>query len=259
MGQEEIASRRGGVRPEGPRALLAGTRPKGKRRPPALRRKNRLDALVDSGQLGPGNDVLADAARRSCKARQVEAAMVSPAMAQAAGFDPTAASRRSRSIKRGSPFGRMNPAVRRDATRSARLGTRERHALPPRGGRAGQPPRPGEGTPRQLFPAPDPNDQAAVQAHRDQVYRWARQQYTQRRLRARDGPLDGPAPQLRGLVRLAQLPSRSTGSSAPTTAPSPRRAPTARPTARPASARAGAIRSPTRRSTATSAATPPRA
>ena len=168
----EIQSRKAAFDPK----VLApyGAPPKGKASP-ALRRKNRLDALVKSGKLGPGNTVLGTRLGL-LKDTQVEATMVSPMMAQAAGYDPTAAASKQ-TIKRGSPFNRMNPTVRRDAKHAANLHRAARHGC-----------RLDAAEPdnllglakvaAKLFPAADPNDKAAVKTQRDQVFEWARQQYS---------------------------------------------------------------------------------
>ncbi|HEX7603110.1 MAG TPA: hypothetical protein VF316_15945, partial [Polyangiaceae bacterium] len=173
MDASEIASRRAAFDPK----VLApyGAPPKGKTTMPAAKRKNRLDALVKAGTLGPGNNVLATRLGL-LKNSQVEASMVSPSMAQAAGLDPTAAMSKQ-SIKLGSPFGRLNPTVRRDTARSANLHRSARHGC-----------RLDAAEPdnllglakvaAKLFPAADPKDKAALKAQRDQVFEWARQQYS---------------------------------------------------------------------------------
>lgn len=142
---------------------------------PALARKNRLSALVDAGRMGPGNNVLASRLAL-LKDTQLEAALVTPSMAQAAGFNPTAAATKE-SIRKGSPFGRLNPAIRRDRERKAHMQRASRHACKIE---ASEPDNL-LGLAKYaatLFPPVDPKDNAAVQSRRDKVYLWARQQYS---------------------------------------------------------------------------------
>jgi hypothetical protein len=176
LSAEEVASRRAAFDPSVLSRYLAGlpSAGGGRRLPPAARRKARLQALVDHGRLGPGNAALS-ARLRQLRGTPLEAALVSPELAQAAGFNPTA-TLSAAAIERASPFGRLNPTVRRDRERSARLARARRHscrleALEPDNllGMAKVAAR--------LFPAPDPNDPVAVNNHRQQVWNWARQQY----------------------------------------------------------------------------------
>src|SRR5204863_6763541 len=117
MSQEEIESRMSALDPQALAPYQIG-KTKTFSGPPALKRKNKLQTLVDAGRMGPGNNVLATRLGR-LKGSAIESAMVSPSMAQAAGFDPSAAIS-PQAVRRGSPFGRMNPTVRRATERSAR-------------------------------------------------------------------------------------------------------------------------------------------
>jgi hypothetical protein len=103
--------------------------------------------------------------------------MVSPDLGQAAGYDPTRPLS-AEAIKRASPFGRMNPAFRRAEKHAGRLAQARRHScriedVEPDNliGMAREA--------ASLFPAPDPSDAAAVNAHRQGLWLWARQRYSQ--------------------------------------------------------------------------------
>jgi hypothetical protein len=143
--------------------------------PPTLRRKNRLQALLDSNRLGPGNGVLG-ARLAQLRNTPIEAAMVSPSMAQAAGFDPSSPITKD-AINRGSPFGKMNPTLRRERDRNKRLSRSTRHSCKLDAPEADNL----IGLARyaaKLFPKPDPKDPAAVATHKDAVYNWARREYS---------------------------------------------------------------------------------
>ena len=140
---------------------------------PKLRRQKRYRELVDHGRLGPGNAALT-ARLESLRGTAIEAAMVSPAMAQAAGYDPTGPISKG-AIHRASPVGRMNPSVRRAEDRARRLGRARRHSCKL------QAPAPDNllglaKVARDRFGSPDPNDPAAVAEHRKSVVDWARRE-----------------------------------------------------------------------------------
>ena len=175
MSAEEAASRLGAFDAEAMRPFSLGGQKKNVAQPPPLRRKNRLEALRSAGRMGPGNDVLLARLAR-LRGTPVEAAMTGPSMVQAAGFDPSAAASKQ-AIARATPFGRMNPTVRRGSDRAARLGHAARHAC-----------RLDATEPdnliglakaaAKLFPAVDPKDKGAVKDRRDKVFLWAKQQYS---------------------------------------------------------------------------------
>jgi hypothetical protein len=179
MSAAETASRRAAFDPQVLAPYLAGIgtpQTTGKKVPPAVRHRQRAQALQASGRLGPGNNDLTDRLRR-LRQTALESKMVTPDQAQAAGFDPTTPPSAD-AIKQASPFGRMNPVFRRADARNQRLARAGRHscrleAAEPDNllGMAREIAR--------LFPAPDPSDAAAVNAHRQQVWLWARQQYSQ--------------------------------------------------------------------------------
>jgi hypothetical protein len=174
MSAAEIASRRAAFDPKAVAAYASGL-PKAKPgAPPQAKRAAKLQALVDQGRLGPGNAALM---QRLTKLRgsAIEAELASPEMVQAAGYDPTS-NPGSAALRRASPFFRMNPAVRRFEERAGRVGRAARHAC------RVESPEPDNllglaRTARKLFPPPDAGDPAAVKAHREAVYLWARQEY----------------------------------------------------------------------------------
>ncbi len=178
LSTDEIASRMGAFDPQVIAPYLGGLSAKkagSPHVPAAARRKARLQALLDANRLGPGNTALG-ARLAQLRGSQTEARMVTPDVAQAAGFDPTAPIAKE-AIRRGSPFNRMNPALRRDRERTQRLARTARHAC------RLEAPEPDNliGLAKyaaKLFPKPDPKDPKAVASHRDAVYLWARQQYS---------------------------------------------------------------------------------
>ena len=142
---------------------------------PHLRHKNRAKALIDSGRLGPGNTVLAQRLRQ-LQGSAVEARMISPEMTQLAGYDPSAAPTAA-AIKRASPFGWKNPAMRRAARQRALIERAHRgscriEAADPDNitGLAF--------AAAKLFGKPNAADAKAVQDWRLKVYEWARIQYS---------------------------------------------------------------------------------
>jgi hypothetical protein len=142
---------------------------------PVLRRQNRYQALISQNKLGPGNDALAKRLG-TLKGSNLESRMITPELAQAAGFDPTKSLSTS-TIQKASPFGRLNPTNRKALRRSKHQGQAMRHGC-----------RIESDEPdnliglakyaAKLFPEVDPNNKAAVNTRRDQVYLWARQQYS---------------------------------------------------------------------------------
>ncbi|MBI5479452.1 MAG: zinc-dependent metalloprotease [Deltaproteobacteria bacterium] len=178
MSAAEVAARQAAFDPKVLERYLTGLSDGrgGKRVPPAVRHRNRVAKLVESGKLGPGNDGLMQRLR-TLRGSALEATVVSPDLGQAAGFDPSTPLS-AEAIKHASPFGRSNPAVRRAEQRNRRLAQAQRHScrledVEPDNliGMAREAAR--------LFPAPDPNDLSAVNAHRQALWRWARQQYSQ--------------------------------------------------------------------------------
>ncbi|MBI4700642.1 MAG: hypothetical protein HY744_05680 [Deltaproteobacteria bacterium] len=176
MSAGELASRRQAFDPAVVERYLAGAAaPAQKKMHPRLRRQQRLQELVDQGRLGPGNAVLF-ARLRELRGSEVEAAMVSPEIAQAAGYDPTGPIS-AEAVRRGSPLWRSNPTVRQLEEHASRLGQARRHACKLRA------PEPDNllGMARavqQLFSPPEPGDAAGLAAYREKIYGWARIEFT---------------------------------------------------------------------------------
>ena len=173
MDAQEIAARRAAFDPQVLAPYLSGMKDKPGIHPKA-RHTARARALVDAGRLGPGNASLSERMRR-LQGSELEARLVSPEMAQLAGYDPTGPLSAD-AIHRASPFGRNNPAARRDFARSRRLANVRRHAC------RFEAPEPDNllglaKLAQQLFPAPDPNDPVALNDYKNQVYDWARKSF----------------------------------------------------------------------------------
>ncbi len=175
MSKAELSRRLAAFDPDVLNKLTAGLPPTKKNAPPGARRKAREAALHKLGRLGPGNAALSNRLSK-LRGSAVESKLVSPELAQAVGADPTAPVSAS-VVKRASPVGRMNPSVRRAQRHARRMANVRRHAC------RYEAPEPDYliGMARQvakLFPSPDPNDKAAVAAHRKAVETWARQEFS---------------------------------------------------------------------------------
>jgi hypothetical protein len=178
MSAAEIKARKEAFDPKLVEKYLAGTSagspgPHGKA-PPALRHRQRAEALTSGGRLGPGNSELS-ARLTQLRGTATEAKLVAPEMAQLAGFDPTGPISKA-AIERASPFGRINPAVRRSDEIAKRAQRARRHSC-----------RIEDTEPDNLlglakeaakqFPTPDPKDAVGVNDWKQAVWKWARQQY----------------------------------------------------------------------------------
>jgi hypothetical protein len=178
LSKSELASRKGALDPQVLATILdgmpSGNGKDGKPLPAVQKHKARLDALSTAGRLGPGNAVLTDRLER-LRGSSIESAMVTPEVAQLAGYDPTAAIP-DEAKKRASPFGRLNPTLRRENERTMRVARANKHSC------RVEAPEPDYllGLAKELaskYPPPDLNDPAAVQKHREDLYLWARQNY----------------------------------------------------------------------------------
>ena len=177
MSAPEQKSRKGAFDQKVIAPLIAGLEPKpikpGAKIHPAAKRQQRLQALVDEGRLGPGNDALLHRLTRM-RGTSLEASMISGEVAQAAGFDPTQPLSPD-ALKAASPFGRRSPALGRFDRKNLLAARAARHscrveALEPDNLL---------GLARAVaakFPSPDPDDPAAVNEHRKAVILWARQE-----------------------------------------------------------------------------------
>jgi len=173
MSAEELSSRLGAFDPEVMEPYFANMPQAKPGMPPAGRRAMHLENLLEQGRLGPGNSALA-ARLGTLRHTPLEAQMASPEMVQQVGFDPTVPPT-AEAIDRASPFGRMNPTMRRAEARAKRQGLAARHSCRVEApeadyllGMAKQA--------KELFPSPDPEDLDAVNAHRKEVYDWARRE-----------------------------------------------------------------------------------
>ncbi len=144
---------------------------------PHLKHKRRLDALAKLGRLGPGNGALAERLRRM-KGTALEAQLISPEMAQLAGYDPTAPVT-AETIRRASPLGPKNPAMRRALKRQGLLARArngscrlDREDVEPDNlaGLAAKA--------KKLFGLPSKDDPQGIATWRQKIYEWARIEYT---------------------------------------------------------------------------------
>lgn len=175
LGAEELSSKKAAFDPKVLTPLLAGAPAAKTHAHPLAKRAARAKFLLDQARLGPGNAALSERLG-ALTGSEIEANLIAPELIQAAGADPTAPPSAD-TLRRASPFGRrMNPSLRA-ADRRARLqGNAKRHAC-----------RYEAGEPdnliglarrvKQLFPAPDPKDAAAVNEHRKKVVDWARSEF----------------------------------------------------------------------------------
>jgi hypothetical protein len=173
LSKQELDSRKRAFDPQVLLPYLGGMSPDAKL-PPKVRHARRARALVDRGRLGPGNSAIS-ARMMALRGTPLEKAMVSPEMAQAAGFDPSGPVS-DQVVGRASPVGFMNPAIRRERERTRRLWYAERH------GCRLEAPEPDAllglaRTVQEKFPIPAPDDPAAVQSYREQLYNWVRAEF----------------------------------------------------------------------------------
>lgn len=144
--------------------------------PPRARHGARMRELAAAGKLGVGNAAVA-ARLAKLRGTELEARLVTPEMAQAAGLDPTQAVSRAAAARASPLSSRMNPGLRRALERRARTARAKRHACLREGpdtdhllglARRAQ----------KLFGKVDPKDAARVKEHRDAIFAWARAQYS---------------------------------------------------------------------------------
>ncbi len=178
MSAAEVSSRKAAFDPNSIEPYVAGlpdvTSKGGRPLPAALRHKLRAQQLTDAQRLGPGNAALT-ARLKQLRGSEIEAKMISPEMMQLSGLDPAAVPSAD-DVARASPFGRSNPTYRKADRLSAMVERAKRHSC-----------RIEADEPDNLlgmaravaaqFPAPDPNDPAAVNDYRTKIYNWARQAY----------------------------------------------------------------------------------
>lgn len=174
MTESERAERLGAFDPKAMTPFSTGVPKVVRREPKSAQFKARMKSLEAAGRLGPGN---ASIVKRMSTLRgsTLEAKMVTPEVAQAAGFNPQEPASKA-AIERGSPFARSNPMMRRALARRGALGRAKRHSC-----RAEAPDTDHlVGLARKankLFGSVDPKDAAKVKEHRDAIYQWARKEY----------------------------------------------------------------------------------
>ena len=173
MSSAELAQRLGAFDPKGMTSFATGV-PKAHRGPKSVQLRERMKALETAGKLGPGNPALM---QRLGKLRggDLEAKMVTPEVAQYAGFNPKDPATKT-TIERASPFTRSSPMMRRALSHRALVGRARRHACrteAPDSDHLASLARKAQ----KLFGTVDPKDAAKVKDHRDAIYQWARKEY----------------------------------------------------------------------------------
>ena len=142
--------------------------------PKAAQFRARMKDLETAGKLGPGNTAITNRLHK-LRGTDLEAKMVTPEVAQFAGFDPSQAVSKT-GLDLASPLARMNPLMRRSLDRRALMGRAKRHSCrteAPDGDHLVGLARKAQA----LFGSVDPKNAAAVKDHRDKIYDWARKNY----------------------------------------------------------------------------------
>ena len=130
--------------------------------------------LEAAGKLGPGNTSIMNRLGK-LRGTDLESKMVTPEVAQLAGFDPTQPVSKT-GLNLASPFARMNPLMRRSLDRRGLMGRAKRHSCrseAPDGDHLIGLARKAQA----LFGTVDTKNAGAVKDHRDKIYQWARQNY----------------------------------------------------------------------------------
>ncbi len=173
MSAAELGERLSAFDPKGMAPFATGV-PKAHTGPKSAQFRERMKALDAAGKLGPGNPAMMNRLG-ALRGTDLEAKMVTPEVAQAAGFNPKDPATRA-TIDRASPFARSSPMMRRALSRRALLGRAQRHACrteAPDSDHLTSLVRKAQ----KLFGTVDPKDLAKVKDHRDKIFQWARQQY----------------------------------------------------------------------------------
>lgn len=176
MSTSELQGRLGAFDPKvmAPFATASG-KGKTQRGPAALRHKERMKALADSGRLGVGNAAITQRLQK-LRGSELEAKMITPEVAQLAGLDPKQAVTKA-TIEQASPFARTAPMMRRALENRAKLGRAKRHSCkreaPETDHLLGLARRA-----QAMFGKPDAKDAGAVKEHKAKVFQWAREQYS---------------------------------------------------------------------------------
>jgi hypothetical protein len=174
MSAEEAASRRAAFDPSKLAAYSAGLPKRVAGVPDRLNRQVRAQALADRAP-GSGNaDILAQ--MQQLRGTPFEAMLVTPEIAQEAGFDPTGAINAG-VVQQASPLAGLNPAWRRQLEHNKLLARVKNHSC-----------QIDDFEPDNLlgmaqavknkFPSPDPSDAKAVYQHNKDIWNWARQNFS---------------------------------------------------------------------------------
>lgn len=174
---EELAARLGAFRPSALAPFATGAAKKTPRSAPkAARLAQRMRDLAAAGKLGAGDAVISQRLSR-LRGTDLEAQLVTPEVAQRAGFDPrTAQSLTKDALARATPVGRTMPFARRALEKRGLVSRAQRHAC------RREAPEPDNllGVAREaqrLFGKPDAADPGKVSAWKDEVFAWARKRF----------------------------------------------------------------------------------
>ncbi len=176
MSSTELAGRMGAFQPSAMAPFATGKKASAVKGPPRARHEARLRDLEAAGKLGAGNVTIAQRLAQ-LRGSEVEAKLVTPEVAQRAGFDPRTAQELSKdAIARATPLGRSLPFARRSFERRALIGNARRHACRREAPEADNM----LGVAREaqkLFGKPEANDAAKVEAFRDEIFAWAKKRF----------------------------------------------------------------------------------
>ncbi len=170
----ELQGRMGAFDPKAMAPFATGKAKSVRRGPTMKRYKERMADLASAGKLGAGNAAIM---QRFGKLRgsEIEAKLVTPEVAQAAGNDPKAPITKA-VIERATPFGKNAPMVRRALERRAAIHRAHRHACRREGpesdhliGLAKKA--------QKMFGSVDPKNPIAVKEHKEKLFAWARREY----------------------------------------------------------------------------------
>jgi hypothetical protein len=174
MSATEVTQRLGAFDPQAMAPFATGAPKATRSGPKAAQFRARMKELETAGKLGPGNTAIAGRLGK-LRGSDLEAKMVTPEVAQLAGFNPKEPVSKA-GMDRASPFARTSPMMRRSLARRALVARAKRHAC-----RSEAPDTDHlVGLARKaqaLFGSVDPKDAAAVKTHRDKIYQWARKEY----------------------------------------------------------------------------------
>jgi hypothetical protein len=175
LSAQELASRMGAFDPH---SLPTVGTPAAKKvaGPRAARRAARIKELAATGTLGAGNPAISQRMGQ-LRGSEIEAKMITPEIVQSVGLNPKDPLTSS-AIERATPFARNAPLFRRALDRRAGLGRANKHSCrrdaPETDHLIGL-----ARKAQKLFGTVDPKDPVKVKEHRDKIYQWARENYSQ--------------------------------------------------------------------------------